>query len=140
MAANTTWKNDWILFTHELEQQLSKGRDTHALMKIFGGAQVRWRGVVEEIDFDEFAHLVNIALPERIISIRNGEEIHLDGITLSVTNVEAPKWRRLEPGDEVTFEAKLGEPGSPFAAIEFKTLKSGKSIVMISANDAIPVV
>ena len=139
MPDTALWKRDWIQFTNELESHLKHGATSSDLATIFGGARVRWRGIVEDVDIDDLAQLVNVALPERIISVTKGTNAILDGLTLVVSESAISSWLHFAPGDEVTFEATLGEAGSPFATIEFTTLESGNSIVMISASDAVPV-
>ena len=68
----------------------------------------------------------------------NGEIVILDGLTLAVAESDASNWEGYKRGDKVTFRAVLGEPQTPFSAIELKTLKSGRSIIMLRVGNAMP--
>lgn len=141
MGRRALWINDWIKFTNELEIQLKGGAGAEDLALVFGGARVRWCGTIEEIDIDELAQLVNVALPERMIQINHGKSIPLDGLTLVVSTSAIPVWRHFSPGDEVTFEATLGEAGSPFSLpVEVQPIDDEESMIVVRASDAVPIV
>lgn len=136
--SDVRWKNDWNLFTEFLEQQLHNGASQDELADYFGGCEVRWKGIIEQIDFDELASVVDVLLPERVVKLRDGSEVALDGLTLAVPEGSTEAWQDFRTGDEITFRATLGEPNSPFSPVELKTLKSGKSVIMIRASNALP--
>jgi hypothetical protein len=137
---NGTWENNWLAFADELERKLQSGATPEELARCFGGRQVKWNGTVEQVDFDELAAIVDVALPNRVVTLEDGGQSPLDGLTLAVAEASTEKWRGLSTGDDVTFVATLGEAGSPFSPIEVKTLKSGESIIMIRVSNAIPLV
>lgn len=137
---NGSWENNWLAFADELERKLQSGATLEELAKCFGGRQIKWNGTVEQVDFDELAAIVDVALPNRIVTLEDGGQALLDGLTLPVAEASTEKWRGLSTGADVTFVATLGEAGSPFSPIEVKTLKSGESIIMIRVSNAIPLV
>lgn len=136
--ADDRWQNDWEIFTAYLEQQLQDGASSVELAARFGGREVQWQGIVENVDFDVLAAVVDVALPERIVRFDDGSEVKVDGLTLGVAAESMEQWQAYRKGDGITFRATLGNPRSPFAAIEIKTLNSGKRVIMIRASNALP--
>ncbi len=139
MSTHDSWQNSWPLFAKVLESELRSAASNERLAEVFGGARVRWRGIIEEISFDELSNMVCVALPVANIALGDGCEDSLDGLALSVNETETCHWSGLAPGDEITFEATLGTSEGPFPPVEVESLTSGKTLIMIRANGAVPV-
>jgi hypothetical protein len=133
-----TWKNDWNAFTEFLEMQLQGGATQNDLASSFGGCEVCWAGTIENVEIDELSAGVDVLLDERIVTLQNGSEVILDGLSLSLAEESTDKWQSFTAGDLVSFTAILGNLASPFSPIEVKTLGSGKSIIMIRLSNALP--
>ena len=140
MLNNTTdgWKSDWKLFVTFLGQQLQNGCTQDELDKLFGDCKIQWEGTIERKHISEIVAIVDVFLPEYIVKLREGGEIVLDGITLSVPAHSIERWNRFSIGDHITFSANLGDFNSPFSPVECKSLKSGKTIVIIRASNGFP--
>ena len=132
------WNTNWPLFAHELERALQGGASNADLAEMFGGQQIQWTGTIEQINFNELRAVVDVALQPHTVGLPNGEIVILDGLTLAVAESDASNWEGYKRGDKVTFRAVLGEPQTPFSAIELKTLKSGRSIIMLRVGNAMP--
>ncbi len=132
------WRDDWNLFVEFLERKLQDGASQDDLDDCFGGREVCWTGTIEQIDFDELAAIVDVLLPERVVTLLDGSEVVLDGLTLAVSEGFIERWQHFESGDEITFTATLCEANSPFSPVELKTLESGGSIIMIRTSNASP--
>ena len=138
MNAEPTWTNDWLLFTEKLERALQGGASNDNLAILFGGHQIHWLGTIEKINIDELSANVNVALPKRTVILANGESIMLDGLTLGIAEHSESVWQGFEPGDEVVFDGKFGEPKSPFSCVEVRALRGGGNIIMIRIGNAVP--
>lgn len=138
MNTEPTWTKDWLLFTEELERALQEGASNDYLATLFGNHQIQWLGTIEKIDIDELSATVNVALPRRTVALANGETIMLDGLTLAIAENSESVWQGFEPGDEVMFDGKFGEPKSPFTCVEVRALRGGGNIIMIRIGNAVP--
>jgi len=139
MSNTQEWNTNWSLFTDELERALQSGASNADLAKLFGGHQIQWSGTIEQIDFDDLSTVIDVALPARTIAFADGNSVMLDGLTLAVAESDTTAWEGFRTGDDITFTADFGISQSPFSSIELKTLRSGKSIIMIRVGNALPV-
>ena len=135
---NCEWQNDWVSFTSSLESELQNGATNKALSSRFGGSIICWTGTIEHMNISKLVAAVDVSLAKRIIRMIDGDEIVLDGVSLTIAENETEKWTQFRTGDLVTFKATLGDPDSPFPPIEVKTLRSGKSLIIIAAINAVP--
>lgn len=139
MNKSQGWCKDWSVFVGELRRLIQSGSSNADLVKMFGGHQVQWSGIVEEVDIDELSATVNVEMTAYTLSLLDGGSILLDGLTLRVAEADEPVWESYESGDEVAFVADLVNPSIPFPCIELKKLPTGKSYIMIRLENAKPV-
>lgn len=135
-----SWLESWESFTQVLERRLQAHATSEDLLRWYGGKTVRWRGVISRLDIDNLAPNVYITLAETVIDLGGGRETLLDVVSLPIADSAIEDWRGFCVGAEVTFEATfLAHGDSPFPPIEVKTLKSGRTLVMLGLRDAAPI-
>jgi hypothetical protein len=130
------WSDSWELFVEELERRVQHGVTTEELTHSFAGAPVKWTGVIEQLDVDELAPGVDVALPAKTIIVDDEAETLLDGVSLPIADSAVDEWRVLKTGMKVTFRATFVESSSIFPPIEIKTLDDGPIITMIRLTNA----
>jgi hypothetical protein len=134
-----SWSDNWELFVDELERRAQHGDTTEELAQYFGGATVRWKGIIEHVDIDEPAPGVEIRLPRKVVKLADGGKVSLDGLGMSVSDSAVDNWRALKVGSAVRFQATFAEGTSVFPPVEIKTLKSGRSVILIQLCNAVPI-
>lgn len=135
----TEWRNDWQEFTKLLEAKILNGESEVELTAYFGGIEVCWKGTVDRVDFDTNVRIVLVTLPTQYINIGRGSKVQLDGLVLAVNAECEKKWDHVKIDDQITFVATLHDKYATFPPIELKTFSTGKSIIIIRANNSIPV-
>jgi hypothetical protein len=132
------WRHSWLHFVESLEKRISEVDSDKEISRPFNGSPVEWEGTISDIDLDEIAPSIGLELPPKVIQLSEGRSDTIGSIHLPIASDSRAKWRALQVGDKVTFQASLSENG-PFPPIQVKHLKSGRSLVLIGLRDGVPV-
>ena len=128
------WTKDWIAFTDKVAS-IGQCGEPSEFVNTFSGATVRWHGVLTEKNLSEPAPSVEIDTAEVSLDLGGGRTASLSGFALPVADREVESWNSVPLGAEVHFEAQFVSSSIPFAAVEVKTLSSGRTLVMLRLTD-----
>jgi hypothetical protein len=133
------WQSNWDRFIDLLSEYLRAGGDLEGFNSRIAGKSIAWSGHIEEVQLDEIAPNVYIALSPRRVDLGGGNITILDGISLPIAEQSRGAWAGMSPGEAVQFKAVLGRHGSPFPTVSVKTFRSGETMVSVRLADGIPV-
>ncbi len=134
------WQKSWNCFVELLKKEIENGATSEELSEKLEGKQIRWEGVFNRLDTDEPTPNVGIALPEKIIKIPGMTFVEIGKIAPSINRESILEWTKIPLGSKIRFQATIGNRGpSPFLPITVDLLDSGRTLVMISFKEAIPI-
>lgn len=132
-----SWDNSWDVFAEMISEKFRSGATSEEVSSELNGREVTWQGVLDRKDLDELAPSVGIALPVKELCLGEDRVATLSGIGLPVADSSVSEWGQLELGTPVVFKARMGCGNSPFLPVKMKTLRSGKTIILISFSEGV---
>ena len=139
MNAIPDWRRSWDRFVDEVQARLKAGSTGPDLASFFAGETIHWKGIIDNMLFEDEAPGVGILMPIRSITLIDGKQVRLTGVSVSVDSYSASQWTRFSVGEAVGFTATFSGAKAVFPCCQLIPLPSGMTVFIIALEHAIPV-